>query len=111
MAPRADRYPTDLAASVLLHPESPQDPARVDNVSTRGLLLTHLKKKLAPEQPLWIELPRTARPNGTIIGRVGFLGRVCWTENDRAGVAIEAMLPHHRARFVRLLGELQSRRG
>ena len=67
-------------------------------MSADGVLLTDLARPVSRDESVWVELPRT---DGR--GRVGMLGRVRWTEDDRAGVAIEAMLPHHRQRYVDLL--------
>ncbi len=67
-------------------------------MSADGVLLTDLARPVSRDESVWVELSRTAGR-----GRVGMLGRVRWTEDDRAGVAIEAMLPHHRQRYVDLL--------
>ncbi len=100
MSPRPNRYPIDLPASFLSEPNGPQALARIENVSTGGILLTRIPKQVAPQDPVWVELGRAGA------GRVGLLGRVRWAEQDRAGVSIEAMLPHHRMRFARLLETL-----
>lgn len=98
MIDRPDRFSIDLPASVLARPDGPQALARVRNVSADGVLLTDLARPVSRDESVWVELPRTEGR-----GRVGMLGRVRWAEDDRAGVAIEAMLPHHRQRFCDLL--------
>lgn len=98
MIDRPDRFSIDLPAAVLTRPDGPEALARVQNVSPEGILLAELARPLSEEEQVWVELPRT---DGR--GRVGMLGRVCWSEDGRAGVAIEAMLPHHRQRYVDLL--------
>ncbi len=103
MINRPDRFSIDLPAAILTRPEGPQSLARVQNVSPEGLLLAQLAKPLPEQESVWVELPRT---DGR--GRVGMLGRVCWSADDRAGVAIEAMLPHHRQRYVDLLATFES---
>lgn len=101
MTERPDRIATDLPAAVLSRPDGAEAIARVSNVSAGGVMLARLARPVAPEEPVWIEIP-AARGRG----RVGLLGRVCWAEDDRAGVAIEAMLPHHRERFLDLVEHL-----
>ncbi len=101
MTERPDRISTDLPAAVLSRPDGAAAMARVSNLSVEGLLLARLARPVAPAEPVWIEIPAAQGR-----GRVGLLGRVCWAEDDRAGVAIEAMLPHHRERFLDLVEHL-----
>jgi hypothetical protein len=101
MTDRPDRFSIDLPAAVLSRPDGAEALARVQNLSMHGLMLTRLARPVQPEEAVWIEIPQSPGR-----GRVGLLGRVCWTEDDRAGVAIEAMLPHHRERFVGLVEQL-----
>ncbi len=103
MTDRPERVSIDLPAAVLAQPDGAEALARVRNVSRDGLLLARLARPVEPDEAIWIELPRT---HGR--GRVGLLGRVRWAEDDRAGVAIEAMLPHHRERFVSLVEALEA---
>lgn len=98
MTDRPDRFSIDLPAAVLSRPDGAQAIARVQNLSMRGLLLARLAQPVQPDDAVWVEIPE-----GQGRGRVGILGRVCWAADDRAGVAIEAMLPHHRERFVDLV--------
>ena len=67
-------------------------------MSPKGLLLERLEGQLADGDSVWVEIV-----NATTRGRVGLIGRVAWVEEDRAGVDIEAMFPHHRDRFGDLL--------
>lgn len=103
MTERPERYAIDLPAAVIARPNGPQALARVQNVSAEGLLLAELAQPLAREDSIWIELPRSQGR-----GRVGVLGRVCWTDRDRAGIAIEAMLPHHRYRYAEMLASIRA---
>lgn len=104
MARIDDRYSIDLSVGVITEPDGPQKTARVQNLSSHGLLLSKLPEAVAENSQVWIEIPKAYGR-----GRLGFLGRVRWAQNDQAGVAIEAMLPHHRQRLVHLLHELKTR--
>lgn len=104
MARFDDRYSIDLQVGVITSPDGPEKPARIQNLSSQGLLLSKLAEPVREEAQVWIEIPKAYGR-----GRVGFLGRVRWAQEDKAGVAIEAMLPHHRLRLVHLLEELSTR--
>jgi hypothetical protein len=104
MARLDDRYSIDLSVGVITSPDGPEKPARIQNVSSHGLSLSGLPEPVTEESQVWIEIPRAYGR-----GRLGFLGRVRWAQDDRAGVAIEAMLPHHRLRLVSLIEELATR--
>lgn len=93
-----------LPALVKTGPEAPTARAAVGNVSSGGLLLERLDVAIDSEDHLWIEIPKDDDR-----GRVGILGRVAWAAEGRAGVAIEAMLPHHRHRFSVLLKAARAR--
>lgn len=92
---------TDLPAAVLSQPDGPHSLARIRNVSSTGLLLERVGKQLNRNESVWVEIPSASGR-----GRVGLLARVCWAVEDRAGVSIEAMFPHHRARLRGLLESL-----
>lgn len=96
------RFDSNLTAQVLVRPDDEVvGPAQVRNVSPKGLLLERLEAGLALGASVWVEIV-----NATTRGRVGLIGRVAWVEDDRAGVDIEAMFPHHRDRFGDLLENL-----
>ncbi|MGE0784874.1 MAG: PilZ domain-containing protein [Sandaracinaceae bacterium] len=102
MPRRHVRFDSDLKATILTRPgDRAIGEAHVSNVSPAGLLLERLEAHLSRDSAVWVEIA-----DATTRGRVGLIGRVVWTEDDRAGVDIEAMFPHHRDRFGDLLERL-----
>jgi len=105
MPRRHVRFDSDLRATVLARPGDREvGLARVRNVSPTGLLLERVGACLSDGESVWVEIVDATRR-----GRVGLIGRVAWVEDDRAGVDIEAMFPHHRDRLSDLLARLAFR--
>lgn len=98
---RSRRHVVSFPAVVKTSLDGSPAPAHVGNLSAEGLLLERLTHPLATESDIWIEIPK-----GEGRARVGLVGRVAWTTEDRAGIVIEAMLPHHRQRLWTLLEHL-----
>jgi hypothetical protein len=72
----------------------------VRDVSCRGMRVELAAGRLRPGDDVWFEIPEQ-RGFPRILG----LGEVRWADGRRVGVSIDAMFPHHRWRFERIVRE------
>lgn len=98
---RATRMQADIEVEVLLPSGDVKALGRVRNLNQDGLLVEYTNP-LQVGESVGVEFPETAER-----GRMVVLGEVAWAEQDRAGVRVRGMVPHHRARFEKLLTLLQ----
>lgn len=103
-ARRDERRSTDFSAVVMTPSGAPRGRGRVKNLSHTGLCLS-AKDALGfpPGASIGVEIPADAER-----GRITILGEVRWTDGREAGVQVAAMVPHHRARYARLLHALDT---
>jgi hypothetical protein len=99
---RANRLYADISVDVRLPVGEHKKPGRVRNLTADGLLVEY-ENPLRAGQSIGLEFPPSRER-----GRMVVLGEVAWSDDKRAGVRVCGMMPHHRARFERLLGNLQS---
>ena len=103
--PRSRRHLASIEVEVSQPEGDSRDPARVVNLHEDGLLIEKEQVNCAPGDPIGIEFPATKSR-----GRVMILGEVAWRDATHAGVRVNGMLPHHRARYDRLVTALATSR-
>lgn len=99
---RANRLHADIPVEVRLPAGEHRKTGRVRNLNADGLLIEY-DNPLRAGESIGVEFPPSRER-----GRMVVLGEVAWSDERRAGVRVCGMMPHHRARFERLLGNLQS---
>ena len=99
-SPRDVRRSTDFSAQLLTPAGDVFGEGRVRNVSSSGLCMEH-SLALHPGAYVGIEIP----PDESR-GRIAILGEVRWANGPEIGLQVTAMMPHHRARYSRLLESL-----
>jgi hypothetical protein len=87
-------------------PEGHRRAITVRDVSDGGLRLELAAGELALGDELGVELP-AQRGLPRIVG----LAKVRWTDGRRAGLSLDAMFPHHRWRFERIVLAEAAREG
>ncbi len=99
---RANRLHADIPVDVRLPVGELKKPGRVRNLTADGMLVEY-DNPLRAGQSIGLEFPPSRER-----GRMVVLGEVAWSDEQRAGVRVCGMMPHHRARFERLLGNLET---
>lgn len=103
MLERSPRFDLHVPAKVQVLPEGQAFDADVLNVSERGLLLTTGAGEGPAFQPDYGTQVGIEVPAAEDHARVAILAEVRWRADDRFGVKIVAMAPHHSFRFLKIV--------
>lgn len=102
MKKRSERLSTNISVEVRSPNGENQGNARVKNLTSDGLLVERSDAfPVASGEAIGIEIPANEAR-----GRVMILGQVAWANEGQAGVRVNGMLPHHRARFERMVSTI-----
>lgn len=98
---RAQRLSADIVVEVQSPSGKATDVGRVRNLNPHGLMIEQENLKLVRGDPIGVEFPATS-----MRGRVMILGEVAWKHGRHTGVRVNGMMPHHRARYERMVSSI-----
>jgi hypothetical protein len=98
---REHRLPADIKVEIRNPAGEGKGAGRVRNLNPNGLLVEQELLDVDRGDSIGVEFPAT----GTR-GRVMILGEVAWKEGEQTGVRVNGMMPHHRARFERMVSSI-----
>ena len=98
---RNDRLIANLIVDVKTTKGEGRGSAFVKNLNKTGFLVEQADFHAVSGEPIGVEFPSTSAR-----GRVMILGEVAWAKEGQAGIRVNGMLPHHRARYESLVSTI-----